>query len=92
LIWLIYTIFKFVAGNFTWSIELFQIIEEQSKTDEDLQENLKVADECGRKGINSNGFESLIEDDKWFLARTCLWFTCKLDVNWTWIKDRNVGN
>jgi hypothetical protein len=26
-----------------------------------LQENLKVADECGGKGINSNGFESLIE-------------------------------
>jgi hypothetical protein len=38
-----------------------QIIEEQSKTDEDLQGNLKVADECGGKGIKFNRFESLIE-------------------------------
>jgi hypothetical protein len=44
--------FKLVAGNFSWSIELLQIIEEQSKTDGDLQENLKVADECGGKGIS----------------------------------------
>jgi len=44
--------FKLVAGNFSWSIELLQIIEEQSKTDVDLQENLKVADECGGKGIS----------------------------------------
>jgi hypothetical protein len=46
------TLFKFVAGNFTLSIELLQIIEEQSKTDEDLQGNLKVADECAGKGIS----------------------------------------
>jgi hypothetical protein len=53
--------FKLVAGNFTWSIELLQIIEEQSKTDEDLQGNLKIADECSQKGINFSGFEPLIE-------------------------------
>jgi hypothetical protein len=47
----IYTqIFKFVAGKFAWSLEVLQIIEEQSKTDQDLQENLRVADECGGKG------------------------------------------
>jgi hypothetical protein len=48
---IIIQIFKFVAGKFSWSIEVLQIIEEQSKTDQDLQENLRVADECSKKGI-----------------------------------------
>jgi len=41
----------FIRGGLSLSIEALKIIEEQSATPTDLQNNLAVVDECGNKGI-----------------------------------------